>query len=95
MNKRTDYNAHAEKRRCEELAEYIIKTECTVREAAKKFSISKSTVHKDLTERLPKISPQLFKSVKEVLEENKRERHIRGGIATKHKYEQQFKKAVK
>ena len=52
-------------------------------------------VHKDLTERLPKISPQLFKSVKEVLEENKRERHIRGGIATKHKYEQQFKKAVK
>nr|MBP6257973.1 sporulation transcriptional regulator SpoIIID [Ruminococcus sp.] len=42
-----------------------------------------------------KISPQLFKSVKEVLEENKRERHIRGGIATKHKYEQQFKKAVK
>ena len=49
----------------------------------------------DLTERLPKISPQLFKSVKEVLEENKRERHIRGGIATKHKYEQQFKKAVK
>lgn len=63
--------------------------------AAKEFGISKSTVHKDLTERLPKISPQLFKSVKEVLEENKRERHIRGGIATKHKYEQQFKKAVK
>ena len=61
----------------------------------KEFGISKSTVHKDLTERLPKISPQLFKSVKEVLEENKRERHIRGGIATKHKYEQQFKKAVK
>ena len=56
---------------------------------------SNATVHKDLTERLPKISPQLFKSVKEVLEENKRERHIRGGIATKHKYEQQFKKAVK
>ena len=77
------------------IALYIIETGCTVRQAAKKFGVSKSTVHKDLTERLPKISPQLFKSVKEVLEENKRERHIRGGIATKHKYEQQFKKAVK
>lgn len=60
MNKRTDYNAHAEKRRCEELAEYIIKTECTVREAAKKFSISKSTVHKDVTERLKNINSVYF-----------------------------------
>ena len=77
------------------IANYIIDHNATVRQTAKKFGISKSTVHKDLTERLPKISPQLFKSVKEVLEENKRERHIRGGIATKHKYEQQFKKAVK
>ena len=77
------------------IANYIIDHNATVRQTAKKFGISKSTVHKDLTERLPKISPQLFKSVKEVLEENKRERHIRGGIATKHKYEQQFKEAVK
>ena len=77
------------------LGEYVAAHRATVRCAAKEFGISKSTVHKDLTERLPKISPQLFKSVKEVLEENKRERHIRGGIATKHKYEQQFKKGCK
>ena len=64
MNKRTDYNAHAEKRRCEELAEYIIKTECTVREAAKKFSISKSTVHKDVTERLKNINSVYYFRVK-------------------------------
>ena len=82
-------------KRAKELAVYMIETGATVRSAASHFGLSKSTVHKDLTERLPKISPQLFKSVKEVLEENKRERHIRGGIATKHKYEQQFKKAVK
>ena len=86
MNKRTDYNAHAEKRRCEELAEYIIKTECTVREAAKKFSISKSTVHKDITERLPKINANLYRQVKHVLDKNKAERHLRGGQATKRKY---------
>ena len=80
----------SEKERCVLLGEYVAAHRATVRCAAKEFGISKSTVHKDLTERLPKISPQLFKSVKEV-----RERHIRGGIATKHKYEQQFKKAVK
>ena len=68
------------------LGEYVAAHRATVRCAAKEFGISKSTVHKDLTERLPKISPQLFKSVKEVLEENKRERHIRGGMATKNKY---------
>ena len=91
----------SEKERCVLLGEYVAAHRATTyspkseRCAAKEFGISKSTVHKDLTERLPKISPQLFKSVKEVLEENKRERHIRGGIATKHKYEQQFKKAVK
>lgn len=85
----------SEKERCVLLGEYVAAHRATVRCAAKEFGISKSTVHKDLTECLPKISPQLFKSVKEVLEENKRERHIRGGIATKHKYEQQFKKAVK
>ena len=84
MNKRTDYNAHAEKRRCEELAEYIIKTECTVREAAKKFSISKS---KDVTERLKNINSVYYFRVKRILEKNKSERHIRGGMATKRKYD--------
>ncbi len=68
------------------LAEYIIHNKTTVRETAKKFGISKSTVHKDVTERLLKINPQLAKSAKKVLEENKAERHIRGGLATKRKY---------
>lgn len=69
-----------------ELAEYIIKEETTVRAAAKKFGISKSTVHKDITERLISINPSLAKKVREVLEKNKAERHIRGGEATKIKY---------
>ncbi|MCG8502750.1 MAG: sporulation transcriptional regulator SpoIIID [Firmicutes bacterium] len=68
------------------LAEYIIHNKTTVRETAKRFGISKSTVHKDVTERLLKINPQLAKSAKKVLEENKAERHIRGGLATKRKY---------
>ena len=71
----------------EELAEYIIKTECTVREAAKKFSISKSTVHKDVTERLKNINSVYYFRVKRILEKNKSERHIRGGMATKRKYD--------
>lgn len=70
------------------LGEYILKNKATVRAAAKKFGISKSTVHKDVSEKLEKIHPHLHKLVKEVLEENKRERHIRGGLATKHKYEE-------
>ena len=70
------------------LAEYIIENKATVRAAAKQFGISKSTVHKDLTEKLPIISPQLYPAVKEILEINKQERHIRGGMATKHKYEE-------
>lgn len=69
-----------------ELANYIIETKCTVREAAKKFGISKSTVHKDITERLCKINKNLAKLAHEVLMENKQERHIRGGIATREKY---------
>lgn len=68
------------------LAQYIIETKDTVRGAAKKFSISKSTVHKDITERLEKINPLLAKEVREILDENKAERHIRGGMATKMKY---------
>ena len=69
-----------------ELAQYIIDSKDTVRGAAKKFCISKSTVHKDITERLVKINPILAKEVREILNENKAERHIRGGMATKLKY---------
>lgn len=77
----------SEKERAVMLGEYAVANKATVRVTAKHFGISKSTVHKDLTERLPKTSPALFKQVRELLEENKRERHIRGGLATKHKYE--------
>lgn len=69
------------------LACYIIENKSTVRETAKKFSLSKSSVHKDVTARLEKISPCLAEEVKKVLEHNKEERHIRGGLATKKKYE--------
>ena len=69
------------------LAKYIIDSKDTVRGTAKKFGISKSTVHKDITERLKKINPSLADEAKKVLEVNKAERHIRGGMATKLKYE--------
>ena len=68
------------------LAEYVIEHNATVRGAAKIFAVSKSTVHKDITERLKEISPPLYKKVGEVLKKNKEERHIRGGNATKEKY---------
>ena len=68
------------------LAQYIIDSKDTVRGAAKKFCISKSTVHKDVTERLEEINPVLAKEVRKILDENKAERHIRGGMATKLKY---------
>ena len=74
-----------EERACE-LAIYMIETGATVRAAAKHFGISKSTVHKDLQQRLPKCDPALFVLVRKVLDENKRERHIRGGMATRKKY---------
>lgn len=69
------------------LAHYIIEENATVRAAAKKFGISKSTVHKDVSERLKTINLNLFREVNKVLQTNKSERHIRGGMATKHKYE--------
>jgi len=72
--------------RAVEVANFIIKSNATVRETAKKFGISKSTVHKDVTERLKKINPMLAIEAKKVLEINKSERHIRGGLATKEKY---------
>ena len=68
------------------LAHYIIDSKDTVRGAAKKFGISKSTVHKDVSERLLKINPVLAIEVRKILDENKAERHIRGGMATKLKY---------
>ncbi len=68
------------------LGEYILDTGATVRACAKVFKISKSTVHKDVTERLYYDNPQLYRSVKAVLEKNKQERHIRGGMATRRKY---------
>ena len=72
--------------RAERLALYILENRTTVRAAARKFGISKSTVHKDISERLPMFNRALFRQVKQVLEENKAERHIRGGIATRRKY---------
>ena len=72
--------------RAARLGEYIIETGATVRATAVVFKISKSTVHKDVTERLKKGDPILYRQVKKVLEKNKNERHIRGGLATKEKY---------
>ena len=74
-----------EERACD-LALYIIEHRETVRAAAKQFGISKSTVHKDLSQRLPTFNRTLYLQVKEILEQNKAERHIRGGIATRRKY---------
>lgn len=74
-----------EERACR-LAVYIIETGATVRTAAKHFGISKSTVHKDLQQRLSRSNPALYVQVRQVLERNKQERHIRGGLATRRKY---------
>lgn len=68
------------------LGEYIAQSGATVRSCANKFGVSKSTVHNDVTNRLKKVDPSLYKKVKAVLDKNKAERHIRGGIATKNKY---------
>ena len=74
-----------EERACQ-LAVYIIETGATVRAAARRFGISKSTVHKDLVQRLPQYNPVLFTQVRQILEINKAQRHIRGGLATRRKY---------
>lgn len=76
------------------LAHYIIDSKDTVRGAARKFGVSKSTVHKDVSERLLKINPMLAHEVREILDENKAERHIRGGMATKLKYSHHDKEAM-
>ncbi len=69
-----------------EIASYMIESKATVREAAKVFKVSKSTVHKDVSERLPKINPIMWEEVRKILDQNKAERHIRGGRATRMKY---------
>lgn len=73
----------------------MIDNDATVRNAGKVFGISKSTVHQDITARLEKVDPELHRQVREVLERNKQERHIRGGLATKRKYSELAGKAVR
>ena len=68
------------------LGEYIIESKATVRKAAKKFGVSKSTVHKDISQRLKVLNPAMYREVRQILDTNKSERHIRGGMATKNKY---------
>jgi len=75
-----------EQRACE-LAVYIIETGATIRNAAQHFGISKSTVHKDLSQRLPQCNKRLYRQVRQILDENKAQRHIRGGMATRRKYQ--------
>ena len=77
-----------EERACE-LAVYMIETGATVRTTAQHFGISKSTVHKDLSQRLPQCNRTLYVQVRQILDENKAQRHIRGGMATKRKYQQE------
>ena len=72
--------------RAVEIAKYIIDNNATVRQTAKQFGISKSTVHKDVTERLSQVNPTLAREARKVLDVNKSERHIRGGLATREKY---------
>lgn len=74
------------KDRAKALSRYIADTGCTVRACAKKFSVSKSTVHKDVSERIREYDEELYEKVRKVLDKNLQERHIRGGIATKNKY---------
>ena len=76
------------------IANYIIDHNATVRQTAKAFGISKSTVHKDVTERLIQVNPALAKQARKVLDVNKSERHIRGGMATKEKYQYQHRLAI-
>src|SRR5690625_1307700 len=83
-----DYN----KERTIRIGRHVVETRKTVRMIAKEFGVSKSTVHKDLTERLPEINPELANEVKQILEYHKSIRHIRGGEATRQKYKQASKK---
>lgn len=80
--------------RCVVLGTYIVEKNATVRSTAKQFGISKSTVHQDITSKLPKVNKRLYEQVKAVLNKNKQERHIRGGEATKRKYEEMKSKTA-
>ncbi len=80
-------------RRVLDICSYILGTKATVRQAAQVFKVSKSTVHKDMTERLPRVSKDMARRVKRILDRNKAERHIRGGEATKRKYGRQNRQA--
>ncbi|MBO6231291.1 MAG: sporulation transcriptional regulator SpoIIID [Ruminiclostridium sp.] len=84
----TDPISGSKQERCVSLAQYIIENNATVRSAGKVFGISKSTVHQDITVRLARVNPELHRQVRKILEQNKQERHIRGGLATKRKYAQ-------
>lgn len=81
-----ELNLYSIEERCVILAEYLVEHRSTVRSVASEFGISKSTVHKDVTQILKKVNFELYKAAKEVLETNKMERHIRGGEATRKKY---------
>ena len=72
--------------RAVEIAYYIIENQATVRQTARQFGVSKSTIHKDVTDRLSQINPQLAREARKILDYNKQERHIRGGMATREKY---------
>jgi putative DeoR family transcriptional regulator (stage III sporulation protein D) len=85
-------NFNIAEERCEKLAIYLIENKSTVRDTAKVFGISKSTVHKDITEKLPKYNLSLFEEAEKILQLNKSERHLRGGEATKNKYLKNIKK---
>ena len=78
-----------------EVSRYIVRTKSTVRDTAQVFGVSKSTVHKDVTERLPKVNRELASKVKRVLDQNKSERHLRGGEATRRKYLEEGQPATK
>ena len=82
------------RKRVLEICHYILETTATVRQTAAVFGVSKSTVHKDMTERLPVINKELALLIKEILEKNKAERHLRGGEATKKKYQEQDEQAI-
>ena len=84
-------NSNYIEERVVDIANYIVKSRSTVRQAAKQFGVSKSTVHKDVTERLLKINPSLASETRKVLDINKSERHIRGGLATREKYLREHK----
>jgi putative DeoR family transcriptional regulator (stage III sporulation protein D) len=79
-------NTRLGRERCEVLAEYVIENGATVRATARYYGISKSTVHKDISEKLKYVNPRLYSMAKEVLDINKSERHLRGGEATRRKY---------